>query len=216
MKKVCVIPARLGSQRLKQKNLLMINNKSLVKLCAEKCLSSGRFDEVYINSESNLILNEAPAGCLKYKRNPDFANSIATSEDFIRDFVQNIECDYLFQIHTIAPLITISQVGDFVDGFIKSQKQVGLSCEKIVLESLIDGDPINFSFNNKQNSQDLKNLHVINWAMTAWKNDASLLDQVCLSFGSNRYFHEISRITGLVIKTNEDYLVCKKLLEKQC
>ena len=213
MKKVCVIPARLGSQRLKQKNLLMINNKSLVKLCAEKCLSSGKFDEVYINSESDTILNEAPLGCLKYKRKTDFANSVATSEDFIRDFVQNIECDYLFQIHTIAPLVTTDQISDFVDGFIESQRQVGLSYEKIILESLIDEQPINFNFQKKENSQDLKNIHVINWAMTAWKVDNELLKEDCISYGSNRYYHEIPKIAGLVIKTHEDYIICKKLLE---
>ena len=142
-----------------------------------------------------------------------FANSIATSEDFIRDFMQNIECDYLFQIHTIAPLVTTDQISDFVDGFVESQKQVGLSYEKIILESLIDEQPINFDFQKKENSQDLKNVHVINWAMTAWKVDNELIKEDCISYGSNRYYHEIPKIAGLVIKTHEDYIICKKLLE---
>jgi CMP-N-acetylneuraminic acid synthetase len=214
VKKVCVIPARLGSQRLKKKNLLTINNKSLVNLCAEKCISSGRFDEVYINSESDEILDEAPYGCLKYKRRKDLANGVATSEDFIRDFLQNIECDYLFQIHTIAPLLTKEQIGDFVDHFIDSEKQVGFSCEKIILESLLGNRPINFSFEKKENSQDLKNIHIINWAMTAWKNDVSLLEEECLSFGTTRYFYEIPRTSSIVIKTKQDYVICKKIMEK--
>lgn len=213
MKKVCIIPARLGSQRLKQKNLLKINNKSLVKLCAEKCVNLGIFDSVYINSESDIILEEAPTNCLKFKRNKKLANSTATSEDFIRDFISKVECDYLFQIHSIAPMISKKDIKGFVFDFIDSGKQVGLCYEKIILESLINEEPINFSFNKKENSQDLKSIHVINWAMTAWKNNDELLKEKCISYGSSRYFHEVSKISGLVIKTQKDYMLCKKLLE---
>lgn len=213
MRKVCVIPARLGSQRLKQKNLLEINGKSLVNLCAEKCINSAIFDSVYINSESDALLNEAPPGCLRYKRSKDLANSVATSEEFIRDFIANVDCEYLFQIHTIAPLLTEEDIKSFADNFMNSGKQVGLCYEKIILESLIDGEPINFELNRKQNSQDLKDIHVVNWAMTAWKVDDFLLREGCLSYGSSRYFHEISKMSGMVIKTHEDYLMCKKILE---
>lgn len=213
MKKVCIIPARLGSQRLKKKNLLKINNKSLVKLCAEKCINSNSFDSIYINSESDIILNETPTQCCKYKRDEKLANSISTAEDFIRDFISKIECDYLFQIHTIAPLISEKDIRNFVSNFIISGKQVGLCYEKIVLESLIDEQPINFNFEKKENSQDLKDVHVINWAMTAWKVDDKLLREDCISYGSSRYYHEISKMSGLVIKTHEDYMICKKLLE---
>ena len=150
MKKVCMIPARLGSQRLKKKNLLTINNASIVKLCAEKCLKSSAFDEVYINSESDVILDEAPRGCLKYKRSNKLADSKSTSEDFIRDFCSSIKADYLFQIHSIAPLITIQQINSFVENFIKSDKQVGFTYERIILESLMEGCPVNFSFEQKK------------------------------------------------------------------
>jgi CMP-N-acetylneuraminic acid synthetase len=211
-----MIPARLGSQRLHQKNLLTIDNKSIVKICAEKCVSSLAFEQVYINSESDKILNESPHGCLKYKRKNILANNRTTSEDFVKDFLTNIECDYLFQIHSIAPLLKIEEIINFVDSFIDSQKQVGLCYEKIILETTNHlNEPINFSFQEKQNSQDLPILKKINWCMTGWKTEG-LLNEECLSFGSDRYFHEVTKLSGFVIKTMEDYFICKKLLEKKC
>lgn len=208
-----MIPARLGSQRLKQKNLLTINNNSIVNLCAKKCIESGIFDEVYINSESDVILHEAPPGCLVYKRQAILADNVATSENFVRDFVSNIKSDYLFQIHSVAPLITIEQIISFVENFIKSDKQVGLTYEKVVLESLMDGEPINFSFDNKNNSQDLSNIQVINWAMTGWNLRNHVMQENCISFGNTRFFFELPRINSIIIKTEQDYHLCKKLLE---
>ena len=217
MKSIAMIPARLGSQRLKQKNLLKINGDSLVKLCAKKCLDADVFEKVYINSESDLILKEAPSGCLTYKRKEGLANNVATSDNFILDFLQNIKCDYLFQIHSIAPLVTKEQVKEFALRFIESEKQVGLCCEKIVLETIDhDEQPINFTFQEKTNSQDLKSPRMINWAMTAWKVDAYLIKQRCISFGENRFFYEIPRTSGIVVKTKEDYEVCKRIMEKKC
>lgn len=216
MKIVAMVPARLGSQRLSQKNLLEINGKTIVGMSAEKCVLSGLFEEVYLNSESDLILSKAPNGCKKYKRQQFLADNNATSDDFIRDFLRNISCDYLIQVHSIAPLVTVDQISSFVSGFVNSGKQVGLTCEKLVLETVGSlGDPVNFTFKEKTNSQDLEHLRMINWCITGWRVDDQLLKEKCLSFGSSRFYYELPRTSSIVIKNREDYELCKKILEKQ-
>lgn len=209
-----MVPARLGSNRLKKKNLLKIKDKSLVSLCLDKCLKSKCFSEVVLNTESEEIARQAPSGVRVYFRDEKHANDKATSEDFIRDFLSNNKCDYLFQIHTIAPLLSERDIEDFVYKFIESEKQVGLCYEKIILETTDEAEnPINFSFKNKQNSQELKSLKKINWCMTGWRVE-DILKEECLSFGTERYFHEVPKLTGFVIKTMQDYAICKKIMEK--
>lgn len=215
MKIVAMIPARLGSNRLKKKNLLKIKDKSLVKMCIEKCIEANCFTNVVLNSESEEILSEANGICETFLRDKDKADSVATSEDFIRDFIKKYECDYLFQIHTIAPMLVSQDITHFVKSFIESGNQVGLCYEEIILETLDHkNNPINFSFNKKQNSQDLKSLKKINWSMTAWKTE-EILQEKCLSFGTNRYLHRVPKLSGFVIKTMEDYLICKKIMENK-
>lgn len=210
-----MIPARLGSNRLKKKNLLKIGGKSLVSICLEKCVNSGCFTEIFLNTESEEIMKHgAIKGVQIYHRDDKHADDNATSENFVRDFIVNNECDYLFQIHTIAPLLSENDIEKFVYNFIESGKQVGLCYEKIILETTDHlENPINFSFKRKQNSQELKTLKKINWCMTAWKVD-SILKEECLSFGTERYFHEVPKLTGFVIKTMQDYAICKKIMEK--
>ena len=208
---VAVIPARLGSQRLKQKNLLKINNRSLVKLCAEKCLEASVFDDVYVNSESQLILDECPNGSKPYRRDEAMAGNKHSHEEFIKDFAKNVPCDYLFQIHSIAPLLKVSDIIKFVVAFLKSNKDVGLCYEEIELECLVEGAPINFTFEKKQNSQDLKKIQRINWCMTGWKIDEEFQESECISYRESRYFHEVPKMTGIVVKTQKDFDLCKKV-----
>ena len=52
MKTIAMIPARMGSQRLKRKNLASLAGRPLITHAIEKCQASNLFDEIYINSEN--------------------------------------------------------------------------------------------------------------------------------------------------------------------
>ena len=55
MKIVAMIPARLGSKRVIKKNLRLLNGKPLISYITESAINSNAFDEIYINSESEII-----------------------------------------------------------------------------------------------------------------------------------------------------------------
>ena len=52
---ICMIPARLGSQRVKLKNLRLINGKPLIQYVIDKVKKCNLFDDIYINSESEVF-----------------------------------------------------------------------------------------------------------------------------------------------------------------
>lgn len=60
-----IIPARGGSKRLKNKNILKIKNKPMVIRCAIEVAKSKYVDHIYVSSESKKILNL----CKEYKIN---------------------------------------------------------------------------------------------------------------------------------------------------
>ena len=104
-------------------------------------------------------------------------------------------------------------MADFVTNFVSSKKQVGLCYDEIILETMSDDNiPINFSYDKKQNSQDLKPLRRINWCMTGWKREG-ILDEKCVSFGKDRFFYKTPSFNSKMVKTFEDYLFCKTALE---
>jgi CMP-N-acetylneuraminic acid synthetase len=48
---VAMIPARIGSERLKKKNLALVDNKPLIFYSINAAIKSKIFDEIYINSD---------------------------------------------------------------------------------------------------------------------------------------------------------------------
>ena len=56
---VAIIPARLGSKEIKNKNLKKFKGKSLVKRSIEEAIKSKKFSKVIVTSDSKKILNEA-------------------------------------------------------------------------------------------------------------------------------------------------------------
>lgn len=210
-----MIPARMGSQRLKQKNLRELDGVPLITHAIHKCVASGVFDEIWVNSEHPTFGEIASQeGVYFHQRPQELANDLATSEDFVYEFSKAHPCDYLFQVHSIAPLLTAIQVAEFVKAMIESDFDVLFSVVNEQIECAINGQPINFSFDEKTNSQELLPIQRITWSITGWKPDV-FINAVeagkCATYAGNVGFHSIDRLAGHIIKTSEDLEIAEAL-----
>ena len=52
-----MIPARIGSKRIRKKNLRLLNGKPLISYIIEAAKDSGVFSIIYLNSESEKFEN---------------------------------------------------------------------------------------------------------------------------------------------------------------
>jgi CMP-N-acetylneuraminic acid synthetase len=208
MKIIAMIPARLGSQRLKQKNLRTIAGAPLIVHAIRKCKAAEVFDEIWVNTEADEIGQYArQEGVGYHKRSPELANNQATSEDFVEEFLQKHSCDYVVQVHSIAPLLTVNEVREFVELLKKDQPDALFSTTAHRLECLCEGKPVNFTFQEKTNSQDLAPVQEITWSITAWRRKSFLAARSAGStatYAGNRQFFPVDRLAGLVIKTEVD------------
>ena len=215
MKIVGLIPARIGSQRLKKKNLQKINGKELIRIAVEKCIAANCFDEIWINSDSSQFKKFADnSSVFFYKRREELGNNAATSEDYIYDFLSSVDCDYLIQVHSIAPLLSIDEIRKFTSEFIDSGKDTYLSFIEDQIEVMFQNKPINFTFNEKTNSQDLEPLQRITWSITGWnckKFLASKHERACATYSGDVGFFKLNNLSSHVIKTQSDLEVARLL-----
>ena len=212
---ICMIPARLGSQRLKQKNLLRIHNYTLVEFAVKRALKSGCFDQVWVNSESSKIGEVAlMSGAQFHLRPQSLGSNSATSEDFIAEFLSKHHCKYIVQLHTIAPLLTPEEISLFVNHFLDSECDSMFSTELIKLETLFQSQPVNFSYNEKTNSQDLLPLERITWSISAWTSESYLNayhNSDCATYSGRIQTFSLSSMASHVIKTESDLSIANAL-----
>ena len=107
MKKVAIIPALLGSKRVHDKNLILVDGYPLMYYVVDACKKSKAFDEIYINSSDIVFKKMADElGVKFYHRKNEYGGSLCTMENssrdckgrrcsvhdhFLYDFIQNVD-----------------------------------------------------------------------------------------------------------------------------
>ncbi len=213
---IAMIPARMGSQRLKQKNLALLDGVPLIARAIRKCKDAGCFDEIWVNSEHPDFGEIAQQEGVQFHRRPDeLANNTATSEQFVHEFMKKHPCERVFQVHSIAPLLPAYRVRKFVEAMAASEVDVMLSCVLEQIECACNDVPINFSFEAKTNSQELKPIQRITWSITGWRA-ATYVEAFeagkTATYAGKVGFFAVDRSEGHVIKTQEDLDIAEALL----
>jgi len=185
IRRVAMIPVLLGSTRILDKNLLLVDGYPLVFYVARACKEAGVFDEIYVNSEHEEFHRIADMLEVNfYPRKPERGGSACTManksrdcggkrcqvhDHYITDFLKNISCDYLIQVHTTSPLLKPETIKGFVEVLEGKGYDSLFTVEKRFAETLYDGKPVNFSKSVKYMTQRLPPLQIISWALSGWK-----------------------------------------------
>lgn len=215
MTNIAMIPARMGSQRLKRKNLELFEGVPLLEYAIRRCIDADIFEKIIVNSEDEVFKNIADRnGVDFYHREASLADSVATSEEFIADFFDNIESDSVFQVHSITPLLGPGTLRRFVEFCSENEFNTVLTCVEDQIEVAYKGSPVNFCFSSKTNSQDLLPTQRITWAATYWRRKAFLANHEesdCGTYSAPVGFFPVPAYSGLAIKTKEDLVAATAL-----
>jgi len=213
---IAMIPARMGSQRLKHKNLREIGGVPLLVRAIRKCQAAGVFDQIWVNSEHETFGELARAEGARFHQRPEaLANDVATSEQFVQEFLLAHPCERLFQVHSIAPLLSAADTTAFVRAMESGDFDVMLSCVHEQIECAYRDQPVNFTFAEKTNSQDLDPIQRITWSITGWRRGTYLAAVDAghtATYAGKVGFYPIDRLGGHIIKTEEDLQIAEALL----
>ena len=218
MKVVGMIPARLGSKRVKNKNLRLINGKPLVQYIVDAAKSSGFFDEIYLNSESLNFEGIAKSSGVKfYQRAEELASDSATNDDFSLDFINSVDCDILVQLLPTSPFITKKDVDGFIQVMLEEKYETMISVTNAQIECVYEGAPINF-FQTKKTppSQSLKPIQVYACGLMAWDckkfKENMVVHGAAYHGGDGRIgFYELKGYSTIDIDSEEDFMVAEAI-----
>ncbi len=220
MRFVAMIPARLGSKRVKKKNLRMLGDKPLIAHVLETAVKSNLFDDVYVNSESEVFAPLAKQFGAKFYKRPDkYATDDATNDQFALDFIENVPCDVLVQINPTSPFQTVQDFQNAVDAFRKGADTV-LAVKEARIEGVLNGEPLNFDPNKQMpRSQDLTPVYLFCNGVLAWKADTfkkNMENHGCAVYGGDgkTVYLEQKGDSVLDIDNDEDFKIAEIVLAR--
>ena len=171
-----MIPARIGSQRLKYKNLALINKKPLISYAIDAAKKAKIFQKIILNSDHKIFESISKLYNIDfYLRKKKHGSSNAKSDDLVNDFLINNNCDIIMWINPIAPLLDFNDIKKIKKYFIKKKLNSLITTHKVNVHSMENKEknilkPINFKFNTKfEKTQDLKPISLMNYCVMMWR-----------------------------------------------
>lgn len=215
---IALVPARLGSVRVKAKSLRMIGGKPLIYYSIKALKECTIFSDIYINSDSDLIGEVAIRYGVKfYHRKKELATSESMIDEYIFDFLVNVPCDILAVVNPTSPFLTSEEIEASVKHFLEHDFDTQLACENIKTHCFYKGKEINFTTKGQHpRSQDLIPIQALNFAVTIW--DSKKFIDHYEKYGHGVYtgklgFYAFEGLSTIDIDWEEDFQLAQMIIE---
>ena len=219
MNKIAVIPARSGSKRLPKKNYKPFNSRTLVEIARDKCLASGIFDKVVISSDDEVF--EELVNCNEVEfllRTKDLAGDDATTDMVVDFFFEEFSsCESILWVNSVSPLQSMQDIKNCGLRLKAPDVDCVMAVNTLYQHCCIANKPLNFNPNNPfEKTQDLKPIQRYIYSCMGWKRETYVKyrsEGFKGLFPGNMGLVEASVLAGMLIKYDEDFILCSKIEE---
>tara|TARA_R110000824_G_scaffold395454_1_gene596101 strand:- start:3462 stop:4112 length:651 start_codon:yes stop_codon:yes gene_type:complete len=207
-----IIPARGGSKRIPNKNIIDLNGKPLIAYAIEASLQVT--SEVYISTDSLDIESVAREYDIEViKRPPMLATDFSTTNSVIKHFLDTIDnVNYFACVQPTSPLLTSFYLKKGLDKIKESGYNSIISVSKNTNFFWDDKQqPINFERNRKPRTQDMKNWYAENGAFYVTSKEDFLVANKLTS--GKVGFIIMPKIMSFEIDTHEDMKIIEGIMK---
>jgi len=156
VKVVAFLPAKGSSERIKNKNVQLLDSKPLFMHTLEKLISCDFIDEVYLDTESDKIFEMASdLSFKKLKRDKNLAKNSVDGNQLILNEINKVDADIYIQILCTSPFIKISTIKNGLDILKKNKKYDSVILVKREKQYTWGENKPKYNINNIPNSKDL-------------------------------------------------------------
>ena len=211
MKVVCIVPIKKKSKRIKGKNFKKINDKPLFTFLLDK-LSKTNFDEIYVDSDSNIIKKYCNSKGYKFiDRLPSLSKDSANGNNLLNYHAKKISADIYFQLFITAPLLSINTINKCIK-ILKNSKSYDsiLTIKEIYSWFWFNDKHVNYDPRILPRSQDAKPIIQESTGLYGIKRK-TLLKKKC-RIGNAPYFFKINSKEAIDLDTKEDFEILKKYI----
>ncbi len=217
MKTVALIPIKLGSKRVPQKNIKpFYDGTPLMSFIQKVCLESDRIDETYIYCSDEKVKDYILDG-VKFLKRPEFLNGDnINANDFIREFMKSVDADIYVNAHTTSPFAKVETINDCIDKVKSDEYDSAFCAENIKAFMWKDGTPINFNPDKFPRTQDLPDIYAETSIAYVFKKET--FEKYNRRVGVKPFIKEVSKIEAMDIDYPEDFeianIIYKEIINK--
>lgn len=216
MKTVALVPIKLNSQRLANKNILPLAGHPLCWHVCNSLLQIRDINEVYVYCSDNAVIQYLPEGVIYEKREKWLDGDLIKGGDIYKSFIDKVDADVYVLAHTTSPFIKPSSIANALSKVLDGRYDSAFSAEKIQTFAWYKGNPINYDLRDVPRTQDIEPIWVETSAFFVFKKE--IFTQYNRRIGFVPFIQEVSGIEAIDIDDQNDYdQACKQIeMEEIC
>jgi CMP-N-acetylneuraminic acid synthetase len=208
-----VIPVRKGSVRVKNKNLKLFANSSLLEIKIDQLKKVDGIDKIIVSSDCEEMLSIAKdKGVSTHKREDFYASSEATNSEFFKNLAESIEGDTLMYSPVTCPLISLDTYRECIDKYNNEKLSNLVTVAPVKHHMWLDGEPLNYEVEKSPNSQDLPDIYMITYGVCLIQRELML--KYCNVVSGKPSFYVLDEIESVDIDTEFDFMVAEIIYNK--
>jgi len=215
-----MIPARIGSTRLRMKNLALINGAPLISYAIKAAQNAGVFDRIVLNSDHPVFEKIATRYAVDFYQRPTrLGGSDIKSDDVVADFMEKNPGEIVAWVNPTSPLQTGDEIKKVIDYFIDAKLDSLITVNDEQVHCNYAGAPVNYELEGRfAQTQDLVPVQAFVYSIMMWRTtafmDAYRRKGYALFCGQTG-FYKVSKLSGVIIKRSEDLILADQILRSR-
>lgn len=210
MKVVAVVPMKLNSQRLPNKNILQFTNGApLCRYVLTTLLSVKEIEEVYVYCSNPKIQDYVPEQVKYLPRSQTLDTDETKMNEVLKCFAKEIPADIYVMTHTTAPFITAGSIRNGLSAVMERKNDSAFAVKKIQDFLWKDGRPLNYDLKDIPRTQDLPPLFEETSGFYIYTAD--VINRMGRRIGERPHMVEVSAIESVDIDEKEDFEIADAL-----
>ena len=216
-KLIAMIPARIGSTRLKMKNLALINGRPMISYAIQAAQNADVFDRIILNSDHDLFRHIAERNGIEFYARPEQLGSSTTkSDDVVADFIDSYPCEAVAWVNTTSPLQPSEEIAQVVNHFWHEGFDSLITVKDEQVHCMYKGRPVNFDRDGLfAQTQDLTPVQPFVYSVMMWRTKPFM--EAYRAHG-HAFFcgktgtYPVSKLSSVIIKREVDLMLADYIL----
>lgn len=206
MKVVAVVPMKMNSTRLPQKNIKNFKNgQPLCCYILNTLLTCKDIGEVYVYCSNPEIKGYIPEDVRFSQRSPQLDLDTTKMNEVLKSFADEVYADVYVMTHTTAPFVKKESIEKGLYAVLEGGYDSAFAVKKLQDFLWKDGKPFNYSPDDIPRTQDLEAVYEETSGFYMFVR--SVLTDCNRRIGKRPYMVEVSQIEGIDIDEEEDFII---------
>lgn len=197
------VPIKLNSQRLPNKNILPLGNRSLSWYIFDTLLDIEMIDEVCVYCSDEKILDYIPPDAKFIKRDVALDGDDVKGNEIYKSFINTVDSDLYLLAHTTSPFISKTSIENALTHVLNEEFDSALSVQKQQTFAWYKEKTLNYETNDIPRTQDIEPVYIETSGFYLFHKEHFLMHQRRIGF--NPFFQEVNHIEAIDIDEREDY-----------